>query len=798
MLSDLRYAFRQLRKAPGFAAVAILTLALGIGGSTVFYGALRALVIDPLPYPQAERLVQLWSGPQWPLSVPDYFDIKESATAFEEFGAYAPRRANLGGERPQSVPAVVATSGVLRAFGIAPQLGRLLAPADEEPGAAPVAVIGHSLWRSAFNADPAVVGRTVPLDGGMVTIVGVMPARFEFAAPWMRTTDCQLWKPLSLPRSSRDRGSHWMCVVGRLKPEATLGAASSEIKAIGIRLTAAYPDSNTNKPFLLKTLHEEMTDNVKGSTWLLFGAVLLVLLIACSNVASMFLAHGALRQGELGVRTAIGATRFQIFRLVLCESLLIALAGTVLGVLLADLASGPLAAFLPAGDSRKAAALPEIHAVLFASGLAVVSTLLAGIPAAWAGTRAGIADVLRSGGRGAAGSPIRHHLLRGLIVGQIVVAFMLVNAAALFATSYLKIRAANRDLSSEQVLSIEMSPRGPRYGSGQQRAAFFERLVETVRALPGVSAAATASKLPLEGGNNGSILVDDQAYDLTTKRPLTEFSGVTPGYFDAVGIRLLRGRTLRPEDTVAGNLGVVVNKTLADKCWPGQDPLGRIVRADDPTPSWTATVVGVVENVRQWGATEEPQPEIYWGPERAGGEKVFLVVRSEQPAAQLTETLRHAVAGLDPDLPFARVRTLEGVVRDATYGQRVLVWLVSVFMGLALLLVAIGLYGTLSYLIRQRTREIGIRLALGAAPSSIGRLVIAQGLRWVLTGSVLGIAGAYAAATMLRSLLWGIAPFNPATLAAGLVLIVAVCLLACWLPSRRATRVDPLVALRAE
>ncbi|HLP10233.1 MAG TPA: ABC transporter permease [Opitutaceae bacterium] len=798
MFQDLRYAFRQLVKTPGFTIVAVLTLALGIAGSTIFYGALRALVLDPLPYPDADRLVQLWSGPQWPLSVPDYFDIADSVTAFEELGAYSPQRANLGGERPQSIPAAQCTAGVLRAFGVGPLLGRLLEPADEQPGATPVAVISHSLWLSAFNADPSVVGRTVPLNGATVTIVGVMPRHFEFAAPWMRGNDCQLWKPLPLARSWGNRGSHWMCAVGRLKPGVTRGAAEAEIKAVGVRLTAAYPDSNTGKPFLLRTLHDEMTENEKTGAWMMFGAVLLVLLIACSNVASMLLARGALRQAELGLRTAVGASRGQLFRLVLCESLLVALAGTALGLLLADLGSGPLAGFLPIGENRRAAAAPGSHAVLFAAGLAVISTLLAGIPAAWAGTRAGIADLLRSGTRSASGSHVRHRLLRGLVVGQIVVAFMLVNGAALFTTSYLKIRAANRDLASEQVLVVELSPRGSRYDDNQLRAAFCERLVETVAAIPGISVAATTNKLPLEGGSNGNVLVDDQVYEVGTERPLTEFSGVTPEYFAAAGLRLLRGRTLRAEDYADSHLGAVVNRAFADRFWPGLDPVGRTVRANDPTPAWTTTVVGVVENVRQWGPTQDAQPEIYWGPARGGRDNVFLVVRTAQPALQLAEPLRRAVASLDPDLPFARVRTLEGLVDDATRSQRLLAWLVGVFMGLALLLVAIGLFGTLSYLVQQRTREIGIRLALGAAPAGIGRLVIGQGLRWVLLGAALGIVGAYTSATVLRSMLWGITPFHPATLALGFVVITTVGLLACWLPTRRATRVDPLIALRAE
>lgn len=798
MFQDLRFALRQLRRYPGFALLAILTLALGTGGTTIFFGQLRALVLDPLPQPQADRLVQLWSGQGWPLSVPDFLDIRDSATSFEALGAYSPRRANLGGDRPQSVAAALCTADVLRAFGTAPLIGRLIEPADEQPGAAPVALISHSLWLSAFAGDPAIVGRSVPLNGGSVTVVGVMPAGFEFSAPWMRGTDCQLWSPLSLDRLHSYRGNHWMCAVGRLKPGVTVGAAAAEFRGIGARLTATYPDTNTGKTYLLRSLKEEMTQDMTSITWLLFGACFLVLLIACSNVASMLLARGALRQNELGLRTAVGASRARIFRLVLCESILLAVAGTMVGALFAYAAAGPLGAFLPVGECRRAAANPDAHALLFAAGLALLSALVAGLPTAWTATRASVADALRAGSRSSTGAHARHRLLRLLVVGQIVVAFMLVNGAALFATSYLKVRSANRNLDTAEVLAVELSPSGPRYETGEQRIRFARRLVDEVGALPGVEVAATTSKLPLEGGNNGNILVDDQIYDVAADRPITEFSSLTGDYFGAAGIRFLRGRPLTDGDVVDGHLGVVVNRAFAEEFWPGRDPLGHTIRDNSPQSSWTATVVGVVENVRQFGATGDPRPEIYWGPDRAGRDNLFLIVRTALAGLAIEPALRHAVAQLDPDLPIARIRTLAGIVHDATYSQRLITLLVGAFMALALLLVGIGLFGTLSYLIEQRTREIGIRLALGAAPRSIARLVVGQGLRWLLLGSVCGAVGAYASATLLRSLLWQVAPFSPLPVSVGLVLVVVVGLLACWLPTRRAARVDPIVALRAD
>ena len=614
----------------------------------------------------------------------------------------------------------------------------------------------------------------------------------------MRGTDCQLWKPLQIRPGSGDRGSHWMCCLARLKPGVTFGAATAEVQAIGKRLAAAYPATNTNKKFLIHSLHEEMTRYVENETWLLFGAVMMVLLIACSNVASMLLAHGAVQQAELGLRSAIGATRYQLCRLVFCKSLLIALAGAALGFCLAVFLAEPVTAFIAVGDLRKAAITPDLGALGFAAALAILSTLLAGLPAALAGTRADVATALHSSGRSTTGSAARHRLLRTLVVAQIVVAFMLANGAALFATSYLRLKGANADLASDRILSVELNLRGARYAGNSARAQFCDHVVETVRALPGVSAAGTTSKLPLEGGSNTEILVAHQTFDPAIDRIPNEVSSVTPSYFETAGIRLLRGRYLQPADATATPLGVVINRTLAEKHWPGQDPIGQIIRHNSANPGWTATVVGVVEDVRQWGPAQDPQPEIYWDSGRAWNNTVFLLVRSTRSASQLTTSLRQAVASLDPDLPLARVRTLEQLVHEATGSQRLVAWLVGLFMGLALLLLATGLFGTLSYLIRQRTREIGIRLALGAAPAGIGRLVIGQGLRWVLGGTALGAAGSLAVASLLRSMLWGTAPFDPAALAAGLVAIVVVGLLACWLPARRATHVDPIVALRAE
>ena len=797
-MNDLRFALRSLAKSPGFAAVAILTLAVGIGAATAIFSGLRALVIEPFSYPQADRLVHLWSNDDQPLSTPDYLDIREQAGSYAELGVYTPRPANLGGENPQSVHSVSCTAGVLRAFGVNPQLGRWLEPADEVKGAPAVAVVSHSLWEQSFAGDPGLVGRTIRINGGETTVVGIMPASFEFAAPWMRTETCQVWLPLPLQRNEGDRGSHWMCALGRLKAGVSIAAADAEIKAIGARLKAAHPDTNTQKPFLVRSLQFEMTRYVASRVWMLFGAVLLVLLVACANVASMLLARSARRAGEFGVRVALGATRGQLLRLALSESVLLSAAGALAGLALAYLGVHALQAIAPASDARRAAMVLDGGVLAFAAGLTALTVLVAGFPPAVAAMRSSVADLLRTESRGATGSRARHNLLRGLIIAQVAVAFMLANGAALFSASYVRLLAANENLATEYVLSAEVNLRGDRYEKKGALSRFCEQLATRVATLPGVTAAGITTKLPLEGGSNMGIMVNNEVFDPANESPLAEISSITPGYFSAAGIKLLRGRTLEPSDVGEDAIGVVVNRALAEKCWPNGDPLGKIIRPNTATAWFHARVVGVVESVRQWGPEADPRPEIYWTPDRAWGQTFFLLVRSSRPASQLAPVLRHEMVILDPDLPLARIRTLQELVNEATQGQRAVTGLVDFFMATALGLVAIGLYGTLSYHVLQRTREIGVRVALGAGRRDILRLVFRQGAGWVLVGVVCGAGGALALGTALRAMVYGINPLNPLTLLAATAGVGVAACAACWLPARRAARVDPMIALRAE
>lgn len=801
MFSDLRLSLRSLARNRSFAAIAVLTLAVGIGASATMFGTLRALVLAPFDYPASDRLAMVWSGNGWPLSPADFLDLHEQSTSFEAFGVYSPAPFNVGHEKAQAVSGANVTAGVLRAFGVTPARGRLFEPADDLPGAAPVAIIGHALWQETFGGDPDLVGRTIRLNGGDVTLVGIMPAGFEFVGPWLRTTDSQVWMPLSPPLVEQrgSRGSHWLCGLARLRPGVAVEAADAEIKTIGRRLTELYPDSNTRKAFLVRSLHDEMTSQTGSQVWVLFGAVVLVLLVACANVASMLLARGARRSGEFAVRVALGATRGVMVRLALAESALLAAAGALAGLVFAFGGIAVMRVIAPVTEARQAAIALDGPVLLFALGATVLTALLAGLPPALAAMRTGLAGVMRTDARGAVGSHSRHRMLRTLLIAQVAVAFVLANGAVLFSHGYLKLLRENRLLATDYVLTARVYLRGDRYKEEADRIRFWDQFVERLGALPGVSAAGFTTKLPLQGGSNTSVLVNDEVYDTAQQRMLVERSSVTPGYFEAIGLRLVKGRNLGPEDREGEIRGVIVNRAMVAKAWPDKEPLGELIRNNNSgQPEWTYRVVGVVEDVRQWSARAAVQPEMYLTPEGHWGRAISVVLRSPQPATALAPMLGRELAALDTELALGSIRTLNQVVARSTASDRAMAGLVNFFMAAALGLVAVGLYGTLSYTVQQRTREIGVRMAVGALGRDILRLVFAQGGRWVAIGVLCGIAGTFASVRLFKSLVYEMEGVTalPLLLAAAAVGLAAT--LACWLPARRAAKLDPLVALRTD
>ncbi|HEY4299652.1 MAG TPA: ABC transporter permease [Candidatus Didemnitutus sp.] len=800
MLSNLRLSLRALTRSWALSLVAILTLAVGIGSTTAIFSVLQALVISPFSYPKSDQLVHVWSGNGWPLSPADFLDLKKESSSFSDFGVYQPDTCNVGLEHSQSVMGISGTCDVLRAFGVQPMYGRLFEAADDVPKAPPVVILGHALWRQLFGGDPGAVGRKLRLNGQDVTVVGVMPANFEFVSPWLTTVDCQLWVPRSFDSDEqKKRDSHYLLGIARLKNGATVGQADAEIKGIGERLARMYPDSNTGKKFLVRSLHEQMTRDLRGQIWLLFGAVGLVLLVACGNVASMLLARSARRQGEFGVRVALGASASDLMTLALTESFVLAIIGALIGIALACLGVEILRDLSPVTAARKAAIALSPLALGFGVLATALTAFLAGLPPALAAMRTSLATVMRADARGAVGSPARHRMLRNLIVTQVAVAFILANCAMLFSRAYFRLLDENRILTTDNVIEGAISLNGPRYTGDAPQVRFWTELVDRVKGLPGVTSVGLTSKLPLEGGSNTNALVNDEKYDPTQVRLQVERSSVTEDYFKAMGIRLLKGRNLRAEDREGEIHGVVVNQKMVDRAWPNKDPIGEIMRGNNPGKPWyVVRVVGVVENVKQWGAAEEMQAEMFTTPEGHWGSRVYVVIRTALPLAQMAPALAREVAAIDPELAVRDLRTMRQVVDESTQSQRSVAELVDFFMAAALGLVAVGLYGTLSYHVLQRTREIGVRVAIGALKGDILKLVLVQGGRWVLIGLALGLVGSVALSFALKAVVYGAEGLAVGPLALACAAVGVAALLACWLPAARAAKLDPIEALRAD
>lgn len=799
ILNDVKYGIRQLQKNPGVTIVAILTLGLGIGATTTLFGVFKELVLDPFPYPNPEKITYVWSNEGQPLSAPDFLDIYEQNTSFSDIGAYSPTRLTIGIESPEAGYATRCTAGVLRTFGMSPILGRWLDKVDEQPGAESVAVISHSLWMRIFGGEADVVGRMVRLDGQETKIVGVLPENFEFHSPWYAGYDCEIWVPLTLEK--RDRGNHWLLCVGRLKQDVTLGSANAEIKAIGTRLAQAYPDSNLHKPFLVRSLREQITQRTSRLTYLLFGAVGLLLLVACANVASMLLARGTQRQSEFGVRFALGAARSNVMSLLLTECLMLALLGSIAGVVFAKYGLKVMQYLIPpllAIGARRAALQMDGTILLFSLGLALVTTLLFGILPAFTAARTSVVETLKSGGRSQTGSRIRHRYLCHLVIAQIALTVVLSNTAVLLSASYLKVMQSHQDLDTDRVLTAEITLQGQRYVQGEARQQFWDQFFERVRGIPSIQHVAITTKMPLEGGINSHVLIEGQVYDPTVVRPLVENSLISPGYFAAMGAPVLRGRPPGPEDAQGDFVGVAVNRTLADTFWPGENPLGKRIFDNSAEPWFKAKVVGVVGDISQWGAEHEVIPELYFPYARRNEAGVMLVVRATGNSRNLVPLLREELAALDSSLPLSNIRTMKDVVATSVSSRRLYTQLINVFMGTALMLTVVGIYGTLSYNVLQRKRDIGVRIAIGALSRHILNFILHQAGLWVLAGLLIGLTFTLVLSLVLSSLVFNISPLSSISLLAGLGLVVGSACLACILPALRAARVDPMEALRYE
>lgn len=817
VLHDLRFAIRQILRHPGFSALLILTITVAVGANVAIFSVLEGIVLRPLPYPEADRLVAAWNSPrgeQWyqPFSGPDYFDVRAQATTVEEFGVISIRWYNLsGGGDPVRVRGGYCTASLLELLGVPAAHGRIFTEDEEVEGNNRVVVLSDGLWQTHFGGEPDVVGREISVNGEIHEVVGIMPETFRSPTPWGGRDRARLWVPAVLSRDDDRRGSHWLGAFARLGDGVTPEAFDAELNSIAAQLSEAYPNTNALTEMWVQPMMERTLGGISSTVVFLLVIVGLVLLIACANVASMLLARGMNRAAEFAIRASMGAGKRGLVRQLLTESLVLSLVGGVAGVVLAYWAVGALKVVIPESVPRAIGIEVNPKVLLFAILVTGVTGLLVGLAPALFASRTNLAEVIKTGRLSRGGGAKRNRFLSGLVAVQLAVGFVLVNAALVMGVSYRNVMDQPMHFATDEVLVTSISLEGPAYQEPEQRRAFYEDLLLRARGFPGVVQAGLTSKLPLRGGSNTSVLVRDQVFDPEVQSSLVEMSFVDHGYHEAMGIGLLAGRHLDQQDmdisaahvgtdSATLELPVLINRTMAEEYWPESDALDQLVRANGATESWRARVVGIVENVRQWGPTSTSLPEMYF-PHTAevwGTIWAQLIVRTAGDPGILAPAIREAVREIDAAIPIAVPFTMGRVLRDATAGRRFSMLLVGLFAATALLLIVTGTYGVVSYSVSQRTHEIGVRMTLGAEKVRVAHLFLARTGILLAVGLGFGLLGAFAASALTGSMVYGISPLSPLHMAGAAMVMVLVTVAATMVPVWRATAVDPLEALREE
>jgi predicted permease len=783
-------AARALLKRPGFTLAVLLTLALGIGANTALFGVFRTVFLTPLPLPNSERLTFVMETASFgccgPASGPDYLDWSERQRSFSEIGAISHILATVTGEgEAERLRALDVTASVFDVLGVDAAMGRVIVPEDQV--APSVVVLSHGLWSTRFGADPDILNKALVVNGRSLTVVGVMPEGFDVISPWNRTGRFALYRPFA----NDNRGNHSYPVVARLASGMTLEAAEADMQRVMRELGEEYPQTNGDRSARVFSAHRYLYGDVGKMLGFVLGAAALVLLVACANVAGFQLARSATRETELTLRSALGASRAAVVRLLFTESAVLAALGGLLGILVALILVDGLRAILPPDIPRLDAIAVDGSSMLFALGAAAVTALVFGIVPAFLSSRRDLAAGLREGGY-ATLAPRKERLRDFFIVGQIALGLVLANGAGLLVQSYRTLRGQEMGFEQEGMLTLQVMAAGAGYESRMSRAAYLDRVVASASAVPGVTHAGWVSKLPLNGGSNSNVLVDGRGPRTNSNEgPLVEMSFVTGDYFQAAGIELLTGRALMADDSLPANLGAVINRTMADRVWPGEDALGKRFSLDDDPPQWI-TVVGVVGDVRQWSLESPVQNEAYLHVGRAWGPAGYLTLRTDGDAAALVPAARQAVLDVDPALPPSDIHTMVDRVEGAFAQRRFYTTLISLFAVAALFLAAAGVYGTVAYYVSRRTRELGIRMAL------ILGLVLRRGFRLAFWGVGIGLLGVWASTSVVDRMLYGVGAIDIATLVTGALALAGVALTASALPASRAIRVSPVNALRSE
>jgi len=801
VFQDIRYGARMLRKNPGFTAVAILTLALGIGANTAIFSVVSAVLLRPLPYANPQQLIVLREttqsvGPHSP-SYPDFLDWRKQSRTFSQMAAINNREFNLSGvAQPENISGYAVSANCLSMLGVRPFLGRDFLPSEDAPGSAPVVLLSYALWQSHLGADPSPVGKNITLDGRSFTIIGVLPPNIRLLEKTDILAPIGVWAGDMTDRG--DRGD--MDAVGRLVSGASISQAQAEMDTIAANLRKEYPSTNSGVGISMASLRDELVGDSRPPILVLFGAVVFVLLIACVNVANLFLVRGAARAREIAVRQACGASRQRLVRQMLTESFLLAFLGGGLGILVGALGIEGLRQLISA-EMLQGAIIGMDRSVLLFSGAMVVFVAIAfGLVPAWQASQPHVQETLKDGGRSSTASAAQHRLRGLLVMAETALALVLLVGAGLMMKSMYRLLQVDPGFRPERVLTMEINLRTAQYSKPEASRNFWRQVLDKVRDLPGVDAAALGTVLPLSGDHNrADITIEALPTPDPGKFPHPDFHMVSPSYIDALSIPLLRGRNFTDADTDTAPQVALINATMARRFWPNEDATGKRFHWGHPGSKepWIE-IIGVVGDTKLYGLANPSRLELYMPLQQSRSSDMFLVLRSAIDPASLTPAVRDAVASIDKDQPVFSVNTMKQLVDASVATRHITLVLLGLFSGLALLLAAIGIYGVISYSVQQRTHEIGIRMALGAQRLDVLRLVVGQGVRLAALGIAIGIAAAFGLTRLMASLLFGVGAYDPVAFVTAAIILLLVAIAACYIPARRAIAVDPMVALRYE
>jgi putative ABC transport system permease protein len=805
LLNDIRYAVRILRRSPGFTITAVITLALGIGANTAIFSVVNATLLRPLPYPHPERIVAIQNQykavglDSASASVPDYIDYRKQRHLFSEVAAIDSGNFNLTGvDRPERLECGKASSGLFAVLGLQPLLGRVFTYDEDQPGRNQVVLLTEGLWKRRFGADPGVIGRTIHLNDKPYTVIGIVPSILQWFEPldaWIPTA----FTPEDMAPSHR--GNEFLFVVARLQPGVSLARARAGMAAFGSTLAKSYPNNfppSSGWAIRVDSVNELLVGDVRGALIVLLAAVGFVLLIACANVANLLLARASGRMRELSIRAALGAAKWRIARQLLTESVMLGVLGGALGILFGSWGVALLVKSGPQQLPRLDEVTIDGRVLLFTAAIAIVTSLLFGLAPVIQIASGNLHDLLKMGARGAAGSLRRHRTRSTLVVVEVALSLVLLVAAGLLLRSFAGLQKVDPGFRARNVLTFGVSLPPAQYSTPARTASFFHTLLDHLAALPGVEAAGAVNPLPFTGSNNsGSFGIEGLTVPTGGTPPHADQRSVSPGYFKAMGIPLRRGRLIADSDREGAPLAVVIDDALAQEYWKGRDPIGRHLGENDGAP-W-ATIVGVVGHVQHNALDSKLRKgTFYWSYLQKPAQSLQFVLHTAGSPLFLANAVQQEVSNLDKDLPVFDVKTMDQRVAASLANRRFAVWLLAVFSVIAMLLAAVGLYGVMAQSVLQRSREIGVRMALGAQSRDVLGMVLRQGLLLIACGLIAGTAAALALTSLLKSLLFAVSPADPLTFSLVAALLSVVALTATYLPARRATRVDPVITLRYE